>query len=159
EVSGSDEGYYPPISDFLDREGLTCLTPHSPDNIPAQVDLIVIGKHAKLTPETNEEVHAAFQLRECGLAEIKSFPEVLQELTRETQNVVVAGSYGKSTTTALLAWMLRESGKDPSYFIGAVPLGFSSTAHVGHGKYFVLEGDEYPASNWDSRSKFLFYNA
>ncbi len=159
DVTGSDEGYYPPISDFLDREGLPCLTPHSATNIPKQVDLIVIGKHAKLTPETNDEVKEAFERRALGETEIKSFPEVLQSLTNTTRNIVVAGSYGKSTATALLAWMLRESGKDPSYFIGAVPLGFSSTAHIGAGAYFVLEGDEYPASNWDARSKFLFYNA
>src|SRR5690349_17505973 len=86
EVTGSDEGFYPPISDFLDHEGLICLTPHDPANIPPQVDFIVIGKHAKLTPETNEEVREAFKRRELGQAEIKSFPEILQALTSSTEN-------------------------------------------------------------------------
>jgi UDP-N-acetylmuramate: L-alanyl-gamma-D-glutamyl-meso-diaminopimelate ligase len=159
EVSGSDAGFYPPVSDFLLSQNLDCRTPHDPSNIPPDVNLIVIGKHAKLTPEANSEVRAAFDLQEQGRAVIRSFPEVLHQLTEKTRNIVVAGSYGKSTTTALLSWMLQESGKDPSYFIGAIPLGFPSNSRLGQGGIFVLEGDEYPSSNWDERSKFLHLNA
>ena len=71
----------------------------------------------------------------------------------------MAGSYGKSTCTALLAWCLRTAKKDPSYFIGEVTNGFECYAQRGQGSVFVLEGDEYPSSNWDSTSKFLRYNA
>jgi UDP-N-acetylmuramate: L-alanyl-gamma-D-glutamyl-meso-diaminopimelate ligase len=72
---------------------------------------------------------------------------------------VIAGSYGKSSTTALAAWILSVSGKDPGYFIGAVPIDFETNAHLGAGNYFILEGDEYPSANWDSTSKFLYYDA
>ena len=72
---------------------------------------------------------------------------------------MVAGSYGKSTCTALLAWCLKVANKDPSYFIGEITNGFNTHAHRGKGETFILEGDEYPASNWDRTSKFLRYNA
>jgi UDP-N-acetylmuramate: L-alanyl-gamma-D-glutamyl-meso-diaminopimelate ligase len=159
EVSGSDAGFYPPVSDALTAAGLTCKTPHDPKNIPANVDLIVIGKHAKLVPESNEEVRAAFALEEKGLAEVKSFPEILNQLTLKTNNIVVVGSYGKSTTTALIAWILTASGRDPSYFIGAIPLNMEFSSHSGRSEFFILEGDEYPSSNWDSKPKFLHYNS
>ena len=80
-------------------------------------------------------------------------------MTVNSETIVVAGSYGKSTCTALLAWCLRAANKDPSYFIGEITNGLEQHAHRGQGQTFVLEGDEYPASNWDDRSKFLLYNA
>jgi UDP-N-acetylmuramate: L-alanyl-gamma-D-glutamyl-meso-diaminopimelate ligase len=149
-VTGSDEAVYPPISEFLDQAGLAYKTPYHPDNIPKDADLIVIGKNAKLMPETNKEVAAA----QSSGKPILSFPEVLAELSIQKKNIVIAGSYGKSTSTALLAHVLEQAGLNPSYFIGAVPLSTAS-AKMGAGELFVLEGDEYPASNTDPRSKFL----
>ncbi len=153
-VTGSDEGFYPPISDYLVENKIPCATPFSPANIPDDVDYIVIGKHAKLVPEENDEVRVAF---EKGVP-VLSFPQVLNKLTQEKENTVVVGSYGKSTCTALLSWCLETSHKDPSYFIGALPLTPHSNARIGNGKEFILEGDEYPSSNWDMTSKFLFLN-
>lgn len=155
QISGSDEGFYPPVSDYLQEAGIPFANGYKKENIPQDTDVIVIGKNAKLTPEQNEEVAAAL---ESGKT-IKSFPDIIHELTRETNNIVVAGSYGKSTCTALLAWCLKQADKDPSYFIGEVTKGFEAHAHVGGGSVFVLEGDEYPSSNWDATSKFLHYNA
>ena len=157
-VSGSDEGFYPPISNYLEANHLPCATPYAAKNIPSDVELIVIGKNAKLVPETNPEVAAAFQLNETKGIRIASFPEVLRELTAHTTNYVIAGSFGKSTCATLLAWTLIHAQKDPSYFLGAVPLNFDTNAHLGTGKTFILEGDEYPSANWDARSKFLHYN-
>jgi UDP-N-acetylmuramate: L-alanyl-gamma-D-glutamyl-meso-diaminopimelate ligase len=158
-ISGSDENAYPPISDFLLEHGIPCKTPYAVANIPADADLFVIGKNAKLVPATNVEVAAAF----ASGKRIASFPEVLSEHTRGKDNIVVAGSYGKSTTVALLAHCLETAaetlnpGLDPSFFIGAVPLTPTTSARNGSGKLFVLEGDEYPSSNTDARSKFLHY--
>jgi UDP-N-acetylmuramate: L-alanyl-gamma-D-glutamyl-meso-diaminopimelate ligase len=158
-ISGSDQNAYPPISDFLSENRIPCRTPYAVENIPADVDLFVIGKNAKLVPETNVEVAAAF----ASGKRIASFAEVLSEHTRGKDNIVVAGSYGKSTTVALLAHCLEtaanEAGPslDPSFFIGAVPLTPSTSARNGSGHLFLLEGDEYPSSNTDPRSKFLHY--
>lgn len=158
-VSGSDEGFYPPTSDFLTAHNLPCTTPYSPDNIPHHVNRIIIGKNAKLTPDSNAEVAAAFKrVSENNDHLVVSFPDVLEELTAHTQNIVVAGSYGKSTCAAILAHVLVSADKDPSYFIGAIPYGMPP-AHRGGGDVFVIEGDEYPSSNWDTTSKFLHYNA
>jgi UDP-N-acetylmuramate: L-alanyl-gamma-D-glutamyl-meso-diaminopimelate ligase len=154
EVTGSDAACYPPASDYLARHEIPVNTTYTGHNIPEDVALIVIGKNAKLVSGENAEVAAAF---ETG-ASIRSFPEVLGGLADETNNVVVAGSYGKSTTTALLTWCLTYAGHDPSYFIGAQPYDLDETAHIGSGSTFVLEGDEYPAANWDETPKFHYYN-
>jgi UDP-N-acetylmuramate: L-alanyl-gamma-D-glutamyl-meso-diaminopimelate ligase len=153
EISGSDDGFYPPVSDYLVRAKIPFSKGYKKDHIPPDADIIVIGKNAKLVPHENEEVHAAF---ESGKP-VRSFPDILEELTEGIDTIVVAGSYGKSTCTALLAWCLAHAGKDPSYFIGEVTNGFEAYAHLGKGGVFVLEGDEYPSANWDDRSKFLHY--
>jgi UDP-N-acetylmuramate: L-alanyl-gamma-D-glutamyl-meso-diaminopimelate ligase len=153
-VTGSDEGCYPPISDYLIANSIPCLTPHKKENIPADVDFIVIGKHATLTKEKNEEVAYAFSLDKP----ILSFPQVLEKITANKKRVVICGSFGKSTCTSLMSWCLEYNKKDPSYFIGALPITPSTNARIGKGEDFILEGDEYPAANWDITSKFLYYH-
>ena len=155
QISGSDEGCYPPVSDYLKSANVPFVQGYRKENIPADADVIIIGKNAKLQPETNDEVRAAFASGKL----VRSFADILHDMTMSSETVVVAGSYGKSTCTALLAWCLRHAKKDPSYFIGEVTNGFESYAHRGRSPVFVLEGDEYPSSNWDSTSKFLHYNA
>jgi UDP-N-acetylmuramate: L-alanyl-gamma-D-glutamyl-meso-diaminopimelate ligase len=155
EISGSDAGFYPPVSTYLQNANIPFHEGYKAENIPADADVIIIGKNAKLIPEENEEVKAAFDSGKL----VKSFPDILEELTRGKETLVVTGSYGKSTSTALLAWCLKEAGKDPSYFIGEVTKGFEQYAHLGNGNVFILEGDEYPSANWDPTSKFLHYNA
>jgi UDP-N-acetylmuramate: L-alanyl-gamma-D-glutamyl-meso-diaminopimelate ligase len=151
-VTGSDEGFYPPASEILPRAGIRVASPHAAVNVPGDADAIVIGKHAKLTQE-NPEVAAAF----ASGKPILSFPDVLAEVTRNRDRIVVAGSYGKSTSASLLAWALVHAGKRPGYFIGAVPKDMPSNAALGSTPPFILEGDEYPSSNTDPRAKFLHY--
>jgi UDP-N-acetylmuramate: L-alanyl-gamma-D-glutamyl-meso-diaminopimelate ligase len=155
QITGSDEGFYPPVSDYLKNEKIAFAEGYRKENIPDDADVIVIGKNAKLVPESNEEVRAAM---DSGKS-IRSFADLLHDMTEGSDTIVAVGSYGKSTCTALLAWCLKAANKDPSYFIGEITNGFERHAHRGHGPAFVLEGDEYPASNWDNRSKFLRYNA
>lgn len=154
KITGSDAGFYDPVASYLKKNGIKILTPHKSENIPKDADLIIIGKHAKLIPEENEEVCEAFSSK----IKIQSLPEALGMISKDKHNVVIAGSFGKSTLTALVAWSLKEAKKDPSYFIGAVLFGFKNNAHLGKGKEFIFEGDEYLSSNWDNRSKFLHYN-
>ena len=155
QITGSDEGFYPPVSDYLKNEKIPFAEGYRKENIPDDADVIVIGKNAKLQPESNEEVRAAMDSGKL----VRSFADLLHDMTANTETIVVAGSYGKSTCTALLAWCLRSANKDPSYFIGEITNGFERHAHRGKGPTFVLEGDEYPALNWDGTSKFLRYNA
>ncbi len=155
EISGSDSGFYPPVSIYLEKQKLSCEVGYRAENIPEDTEMIVIGKNAKLTPEENEEVKSAYE----SDIEVKSFPEVLNLLTKNTRNIICAGSHGKSTCSSIMTWCLHNAGKDPSFFIGALPLNFDVTSHLGEGETFVLEGDEYPSSNTDSSSKFMHYNA
>ncbi|PIR38170.1 MAG: hypothetical protein COV34_00950 [Candidatus Zambryskibacteria bacterium CG10_big_fil_rev_8_21_14_0_10_42_12] len=153
EVTGSDEGAYPPVSTYLDQYGILYNKNYAADNIPDDVDVVIIGKNARLTPELNPEVAEAKRRN----IPTQSFPEILQEISKNKERIVVAGSYGKSTLTALIAWCLTDANQDPSYFIGEVTHDFPMHGHIGSGHFFILEGDEYPSANWDNTSKFLYY--
>jgi UDP-N-acetylmuramate: L-alanyl-gamma-D-glutamyl-meso-diaminopimelate ligase len=158
-VTGSDEAIYPPISDVLKRENLDCRTPFARKNIPAGVDLIVIGKNARLTPDQNAEVAEAFaRAGKPRGPKILSFADVLGLLSRDHDTIVMAGSFGKTTSVSMMAHCLSTAGLDPSWMIGALPLSPSRAANVGKGSAFLLEGDEYPSSNTDNSSKFLHYH-
>lgn len=155
DVSGSDDGFYPPASDYVEKLGIAFHEGYAAENIPNDVDLVIIGRNAKLVPETNAEVAHA---HEMGV-EIKSFPEVIAELLADQHRMVVAGSYGKSTVTSLIAWTLMHAQKHPSYFIGAYPIDMEYTSQQDSGNVAVIEGDEYPTAHWDDDSKFLHFNA
>ncbi|OGG73781.1 hypothetical protein A3A40_00440 [Candidatus Kaiserbacteria bacterium RIFCSPLOWO2_01_FULL_54_20] len=154
QISGSDANAYPPATNQLGRHGIPYKTSYDPENIPKDAELIVIGKNAKLTKENNAEVRAAY---ESG-TRIASFPELLSEIVKERETIVVAGSYGKSTTSSLIAWCLSHSGVEAGWFIGAATEGMEP-ARLGTHPVFVLEGDEYPTSHDDPRPKFAHYNA
>src|SRR3989344_4794137 len=154
QISGSDANAYPPATNQLERHGIPYKTSYDPGNIPKDASLIVIGKNAKLTQENNAEVRAAY---DSGVR-IASFPELLSEIVKERVAIVVAGSYGKSTTSSLVAWCLSRSGVDAGWFIGAATEGMEPS-RLGTHPVFVLEGDEYPTSHDDPRPKFAHYNA
>lgn len=152
-VTGSDAGCYGPPGKTLAEAGITPRIGYSPKNIPQDADLFVIGRNAKLAPEENEEVRTALALGKP----VRSFPEIIGELTRGRPVAVVAGSYGKSTTTAILATILYHTGK-AGYFVGAQPLAIPAPARLGEG-LFVAEGDEYPSAHDDPRAKFMHLGA
>lgn len=149
-VTGSDMGSYDPSASYLRNAGIDFHTTYNADNIPADADIIVIGKHAKLTMD-NVEVAAAFQ----HPAEVISMAEMWGRLAEHTTNTLVVGSYGKSTNTALMAWCLRYADKKPHYFVGAIPHDMT-LSHIGDSDIFIMEGDEYPTSNFDMTSKFMY---
>lgn len=153
-VSGSDMAVFPPISTYLDNLGIAWRDGFDPRSMPAEIDVAVIGSSAKLGLEDNPEL---IELRRRGTPSY-SFPEFLARDTRERENLVVAGSFGKSTLTALIALALREAGRDPGYFIGAVPLDLEASGHWGADRLFVMEGDEYIVGGGDRRPKFLLYH-
>ncbi len=157
-VTGSDAECYGPPGEILARAKISPSLPYDPENIPDDVDTFVIGRSAKVSVEENAEVRQAHATGKP----IRSFPEVLSELTKDRKNVVVAGSYGKSTTTTLIAHILRHAGVDAGYFIGAEPsrpekgqATLTAPASLGTSPEFVLEGDEYPSAHDDPTAKFL----
>ena len=151
KVSGSDDESFEPVAGLLKRNKISFHKNYRPENIPRDTKLVVIGKHAGLAARDNAETREALGRK----LPLKSLPEMLALLSDRTENLIVTGSFGKSTLSALIAWCLVRAKKDPSYFIGAIPLDLKNSSHLGRGREFVLEGDEYPSSNWDMSSKFL----
>ena len=153
-VTGSDDGVFPPVTTYLDGLGIPYHIGFDADLIPTDVDAAIIGSSAKLDLDHNPELKA---LIARGVPRY-SFAEYLGLFTRDRESVVIAGSFGKSTLTAMAAVLLREAGRDPGYFIGAVPLDLDATGHAGRDRAFLIEGDEYIISDEDRRSKFVLYH-
>lgn len=154
EVLGSDQDVFPPISTYLERQAIPYFNGFAAANVPADIDIAIIGASAKLGGAENPELAEIVRL---GVPRF-TFPEYLAKITQSRDNIVIAGSFGKSTLTAMIAFFLREAGRDPGYFIGAAPLDLETTGHWGKSPECVLEGDEYVISNEDRRSKFVLYH-
>ncbi len=150
-VTGSDENVYPPMSTFLEKRGVILTEGFRAENIPADADIVVVGNAMK---RGNPEVEAVLNRK----LHYVSLPEILRnEFLRGRHNLVVAGTHGKTTTTALLTWIMQVAGFDPSYMIGGIPNNLGQGAHFNDSKYFVIEGDEYDSAFFDKRSKFVHY--
>src|ERR1700746_266000 len=151
KVTGSGENVYPPMSAFLQEKGISFKEASPAENIPADADVVVIGNAMK---RGNLEVEAVLNRKLLYL----SLPEVLRNFfLRGRHNLVVTGTHGKTTTTALLAWIMEKAGREPGYLIGGIPKNFGEGARLNDSKYFVLEGDEYDTAFFDKRSKFVHY--
>jgi UDP-N-acetylmuramate: L-alanyl-gamma-D-glutamyl-meso-diaminopimelate ligase len=151
KVTGSDENVYPPMSTFLQEKGISLKEGYRAENIPADADVVVIGNAMK---RGNPEVEAVLNRKLLYL----SLPEVLKNyFLRGRHNLVVTGTHGKTTTTALLTWIMEKAGRKPGYVIGGLPKNLGQGARLNDSKYFVIEGDEYDSAFFDKRSKFIHY--
>jgi UDP-N-acetylmuramate: L-alanyl-gamma-D-glutamyl-meso-diaminopimelate ligase len=150
-VSGSDTVLYPPMSDLLARAGIPVLSGFRPENVPADADVVVIGN---AVPRTNPEVERVQALALPSL----SLPQTIRRyLLPGKHAVVVTGTHGKTTTSALLAWLLTDTGRDPGFLVGGELKNFGTGFRDGRGPHFLLEGDEYNAAFFDRGPKFLHY--
>jgi len=151
KVTGSDDNVYPPMSIFLEKRGIALQEGYRAENIPADADVVVIGNVMK---RGNPEVEAVLSRKLLYL----SLPETLKNyFLRGRHNLVVTGTHGKTTTTALLAWIMEKAGRKPGYLVGGLPKNLGQGAHLNDSKYFVIEGDEYDSAFFDKRSKFMHY--
>lgn len=149
EVGGSDQDFSPPTGPLLRSLPLTLKQGYRPEHLPLDADLVVVGNAARAD---NPEVVRA---KEAGLP-LWSMPATLYALCQERTRIVVAGTHGKSTTTAVIAWLLRELGEEPGWMIGAIPR-FGLPGEPGKGAV-VMEGDEYSSAFFDRNPKFLHYH-
>jgi UDP-N-acetylmuramate: L-alanyl-gamma-D-glutamyl-meso-diaminopimelate ligase len=153
-VTGCDANVYPPMSTQLQAQGIELIEGFSPDQLSqfeTMPDLFVIGN---VVSRGNPLMEAILNQ---GLPYI-SGPQWLGEQVLYGKHVLaVAGTHGKTTTSAMLTWILEFNGYKPGYLIGGVPLNFRVSAHLGEGKYFVIEADEYDTAFFDKRSKFVHY--
>jgi len=151
QVQGSDENVYPPMSTMLRAQGITLLEGYRASNLEPVPDLVVVGNVAG---RSNVEAQAVLQR---GIEHI-SMPQALARFFLSTRHsIVVAGTHGKTTTTAMIARMLLSAGRDPSFLVGGVLSDLDQSYRLGAGGVFVIEGDEYETSFFDKGSKFLHY--
>ena len=154
DVAGADAGVYPPMSDVLEAAGIHLFEGFAEeDMLTWQPDRVVVGNAVS---RGNPQVEYLLRTREIDFV---SLPQLIgEDLIGNRPAIVVAGTHGKTTTTALTSFALSQAGREPGYLIGGVPLDLPSGNELGSADSpFVIEGDEYDSAFFDKRSKFIHY--
>jgi UDP-N-acetylmuramate: L-alanyl-gamma-D-glutamyl-meso-diaminopimelate ligase len=151
-VTGSDRNVYPPMSTYLESLSIPILQGYQASNLHAPPDLVIVGNViTRFNPEAVELAR-----REISYL---SMPQALQAFAlKGKKSIVISGTHGKTTTTALVSWLLERAGLDPGFLVGGIPGNFESGFRQGKGPYFVIEGDEYDTAFFDKGPKFLHYS-
>jgi UDP-N-acetylmuramate: L-alanyl-gamma-D-glutamyl-meso-diaminopimelate ligase len=159
KVTGCDAGVYPPMSDQLRTLGIELIEGFGSDQLAFQPDLFVVGNvvsRSKLI-DGSPKFPLMEAILDAGLP-YTSGPQWLAEHVLQGRHVIaIAGTHGKTTTTAMASWILEAAGLQPGFLVGGVPLNFGVSARLGQGKPFVIEADEYDTAFFDKRSKFIHY--
>ncbi len=158
-VTGCDAGVYPPMSDQLRSLGIELIEGFGADQMALAPDMFVIGNVVSRArrPDGTPKFPLMEAILDAG-APYTSGPQWLAEHVLQGRHVVaVAGTHGKTTTTAMLAWILECAGLQPGFLVGGVPMNFDVSARLGSGAFFVIEADEYDTAFFDKRSKFVHY--
>ena len=152
-VTGSDQDVYPPMSLFLENLSIPVNEGYRPENLRPRPDLVIVGN---VVTRDNPE---ALELSRSKIPYL-SFPQALRRFAlKGKRSIVVSGTHGKTTTTALVAWILESAGKKPGFMVGGIPKNFKKNFRLGKGSDFVVEGDEYDSAFFDKGPKFLHYGA
>lgn len=152
KVTGSDDKTYPPMRDFLAHKNIPVFKGYRADNLSVRPDLVVVGNAvSRDNPEVKQMQH--MRLPFC------SMPQAVNRfIARDKKTLLITGTHGKTTTAAILAWVLFEAGLDPSFIVGGITQNFSSNYRLGRGAHVILEGDEYDTAFFDKGAKFLHYD-
>lgn len=152
KVTGSDAGFFPPISTHLTNLGIPYYSGWHPEKMIADgtPDFVVVGN--AVSSQNPELIYV-----QKNAIPFKSFPEVTGEYLIQKNSIVVSGTYGKTTTSALLAHIFKHAGKKPSYMIGGLTQDGAPSAALDSGEWSIVEGDEYSTAKWDKRAKFFHY--
>ena len=151
-VTGSDSGVYPPASTVLEEMGISFFHSFDAAHLTPAPDLVVVGNViARGNPELEEVLDRKIPYR--------SLPEMLEEVFLPGKHaIVVSGTHGKTTTTAMLAWIFHGAGRKPNFLVGGVAENFGKSYGLEGGEEFILEGDEYETAIWDRGPKFFHYH-
>ena len=151
KITGSDSGVYPPMSTYLEGMGIEIMEGFKPENLDVNPDLVIVGNTVKrINPEAQELVKRGIPYMHL--------PKALSEFFLKPKHpVVLAGTHGKTTTTAICTWVLESAGLDPGFLVGGIHKNFNSNSRNGSGEHFVIEGDEYDSSYFDKVPKFYHY--
>jgi len=159
KVTGCDAGVYPPMSDQLRALDIDLIEGYSADQLRLKPDVFVVGNvvsRARLA-DGSPKFPLMEAILDAGLP-YTSGPQWLSEHILQGRHVLaVAGTHGKTTTTAMSSWILEQAGLQPGFLVGGVPLNFGISARLGSQTTFVIEADEYDTAFFDKRSKFVHY--
>ena len=158
-VTGCDAGVYPPMSDQLRALGIDLIEGFGADQLALKPDVFVVGNVVSRSrkPDGTPKFPLMESIMDSGAA-YTSGPQWLAEHVLQGRHVLaVAGTHGKTTTTAMLTWILEANGLKPGFLIGGVPMNFGISARLGQGPTFTIEADEYDTAFFDKRSKFVHY--
>jgi len=154
-VEGSDQNIYPPMSTQLEELGIALKPGYRAENLDPPPDLVVVGNAmSRGNPAIEHMLDARLPY--------VSGPQWIGDNVLASRRVfAVAGTHGKTTTTAMLAWILEACGRAPGFLVGGVPENFGVSARLGSAvpADFVIEADEYDTAFFDKRSKFVHYHA
>jgi UDP-N-acetylmuramate: L-alanyl-gamma-D-glutamyl-meso-diaminopimelate ligase len=148
-VTGCDANVYPPMSTQLEEQGIELVSGYDVAQLSLEPDLFVVGNAISRGNPLLEAV------LERNLAYVSGPQWLAENILRGRWVLGVAGTHGKTTTTALLTWILEEAGLSPSFLVGGVPQGFGISARLTNSAFFVIEADEYDTAFFDKRSKFI----
>jgi UDP-N-acetylmuramate: L-alanyl-gamma-D-glutamyl-meso-diaminopimelate ligase len=159
DVSGSDVAFDAPVGPMLRALGIRCLEGYDAAHLEPRPDLVVVGNAIR---RTNPEAQAVEAL---GIPRTSMSGALRERFLAKRRPLVVAGTHGKTTTSAMCAWMLSRAGLEPGWFIGGLPKGLPASAAIGSTRIrpgqgrgpFVVEGDEYDAVYWHKQAKFFDY--
>src|ERR1035437_1010987 len=160
KVTGCDAGVYPPMSDQLRALGIELIEGFGAEQLALKPDVFVVGNVVSRghLPDGTPKFPLMEAILDAGLP-YTSGPQWLSEHLLQGRHVIaVAGTHGKTTTTAMTSWILEAAGLQPGFLVGGVPLNFGVSARLGQGKTFVIEADEYDTAFFDKRSKFVHYH-
>jgi len=150
KVTGSDRAFFPPMSTYLEKHEIEIMPGYKAEHLKPKPDLILVM--AFITKKNPELAYAIKQK-----IPYKAYGEVLPDLIERKHSVVVAGSRGKTTITALATWLLEVAGRNPNFMIGGLARNFEGGIRKTDSPWSVIEGDEYPIAQWKKTSRFLAY--
>ncbi len=152
KVTGCDANVYPPMSTQLTAEGIDLVEGYGADQLSLNADLWVVGNAVSRGNPLLEAI------LDRGLRYISGPQWLAENILQDKWVLAVAGTHGKTTTSAMLAWILEDAGLQPGYLIGGVPQNFGKSANFSESSFFVVEADEYDTAFCDKRSKFVHYH-
>jgi UDP-N-acetylmuramate: L-alanyl-gamma-D-glutamyl-meso-diaminopimelate ligase len=150
-VTGSDLNVYPPMSTQLEALGIELIQGYAAEQLDLRPDIVVVGNALSRGSPVIEA------MLDRGMAYTSGPQWLAEQVLHEKHVIAVAGTHGKTTTTAMLTWILEDAGLAPGFLIGGVPSNFDATARLGEGPFFVIEADEYDTAFFDKRAKFVHY--
>jgi UDP-N-acetylmuramate: L-alanyl-gamma-D-glutamyl-meso-diaminopimelate ligase len=151
-VTGSDSNVYPPMSDFLENNGIPLFQGFDAAHLDYGPDLVIVGN--AVTKKNPESV----ALLDSGIPFLSMPQAVNRFVAKDKKIILVTGTHGKTTTSAIMSHILFTAGLDPSFMIGGIVKDYDSSFRIGNGDYMVIEGDEYDTAFFDKGPKFMHYD-